>query len=68
LAREIAASSSIAVVSERVVPAVQLHDDSRLSAAKVDDEWAERVLATELEACEAAVAEERPQLSFRGRL
>jgi len=68
LAREIAASSRIAIVSERVVAAVQLYDHFRLGAAKVDDKRSHRMLTAELEAGEAPVAKEKPQLSFRARL
>jgi hypothetical protein len=51
-----------------VVPAVQLHDDSRFRAAEIHDEWADRMLTAELEACQAPVSEKKPQLSFRTRL
>jgi hypothetical protein len=51
-----------------VVPTIQLYDHPRFRAAKVDDEWAHRMLTAELEACQAPVAEKRPQLSLRVRL
>jgi hypothetical protein len=52
-------------VSERVLPAVQLDEHLRFSAAEVDDERAERMLTVELEAGETAVTQEKPELSLR---
>jgi hypothetical protein len=48
-----------------MVPAVQLYDHLHFRAAEIHDEWAEGVLPAELEAFQAAVAQQQPKLSFR---
>lgn len=48
-----------------VLVAVEFDDEGGVGAVEVDDDASDRVLASELESCEAAVAQARPEDDFR---
>lgn len=47
-----------------MLAAVELDHEHQLAAHKVDDKWSDRMLARELEATEAAIADEAPHPLF----
>jgi hypothetical protein len=47
-----------------MLPAVELHDQLRLTAAEVDDVWADRHLARELHAKEPAISQASPDTAL----
>lgn len=54
----------VLVLSACVVAAVEFDDEHRFAAGKVDDVWADGVLASEAEAVESAGAELGPEDGF----
>lgn len=60
-------STSTPVPSSLVWAAVELYDELQLGAVEIDDESLEHMLATELEAEHAAIAEQAPRMPFCGR-
>ena len=56
----------ISLRSFPVLAAVELYDELQLGAVEIDDESPEDMLATELEAEYAAIAEQRPRMPFCG--